>query len=180
MKYCALLFRLVTIQIQSLTQLPKNTPKAPKLAEIVCLHNSAFEATQLAEDILNISLMMQFMSTVMFWCLTMFYASTNINISLCNVLILFFLSLVETYGYSYLGQQITDEAAAVESAIYDLPWYDESVELQNSYRMILRRSQHEVGITAAKFFIVGLEQFGKISQMSYSYYLVLKDSLASL
>lgn len=78
-------------------------------------------------------------------------------------MVTFCLSLVETYGYSYLGSKLTDEAAAVGRAIYNLPWYKESVELQNQYRMVLQRSQRATGITAAKFFIVGLPQFGKVS-----------------
>ncbi|XP_055632876.1 uncharacterized protein LOC129773301 [Toxorhynchites rutilus septentrionalis] len=180
MKYCALMYRLIAMQIKHFSTLPEDTPKAQKLARIVRLHNSAFRVTQLAENILNIPLMVQFMSCMLFWCLAMFYVSTNIDISLVNVMVVFALSLIETYGYSYLGTEISNEAAEVGRAIYDLAWYDESAELQNQYRLVLQRSQLETRITAAKFFTVGIEQFGSITQMSYSYYLVLKDSLSAL
>ncbi|XP_055636695.1 uncharacterized protein LOC129775696 [Toxorhynchites rutilus septentrionalis] len=176
-KYCSLAFRLVAIQVQDLSQLPQNTPKTPKLIRIVNLHNNAFEVTDLAEEILCFPVMMQFMSTVLFWCTTMLYMSTNLDYTLLNVLVIFFLSMIETYGYSYLGSQLTDEAAAVGAAIYDLPWYNEPPELQRQYRLVLQRSQLETGITAAKFFIVGIDKFGSLAQMSYSYYLVLKDTL---
>lgn len=41
MKYCALVYRLIAMQIQSLTELQKHSPKSKKLARIVRLHNSA-------------------------------------------------------------------------------------------------------------------------------------------
>lgn len=78
-------------------------------------------------------------------------------------MVLVLLSLIETFGFSYVGSQLIQEAAAVGSAIYDLPWYEESAELQKQYRMILQRSQRATGVTAAKFFIVGLEKFGQVS-----------------
>ncbi|XP_055632668.1 odorant receptor 45b-like [Toxorhynchites rutilus septentrionalis] len=180
MKYCALVFRLISIEIQELNHISEHIVKVRKISRIVRLHNRAYDVTQLVEDIMNIPLMMQLISCMMFWCLTLFYASTNFNISLLNVMVLFFLSLVETYGYCYVGTKVTSEAAAVGEAIYELPWYKESVELQNRYRFTLHRSQSRTGITAANFFIVGHEQFGKITQMSYSFYLVLKNTLPAL
>lgn len=115
-------------------------------------------------------------------------------------MVLFWLSLIETYGYAYLGSELTAEAQAVGHAVYELAWYEDSAELQRYYRLIIQRSQRETGITAAKFFVVGIEKFGKVrlitfllwtnqiqcslifqvAHLSYSYYLVLKDVLDRL
>lgn len=77
-------------------------------------------------------------------------------------MVVFLLSLIETYGYAYLGSQLTAEAQAVGQAVYELTWYEDSAELQRYYRLIIQRSQRETGITAAKFFVVGIEKFGKV------------------
>ncbi|KAL1403512.1 hypothetical protein pipiens_005652, partial [Culex pipiens pipiens] len=76
------------------------------------------------------------------------------DLNLLNVMIIFLLTLVQAFGYSYLGTELAEEAEAVGKAIYDLPWYEHSVELQRYYRLIIQRTQRPTGITGAKFFIV--------------------------
>ncbi|KAL9708376.1 hypothetical protein quinque_011894 [Culex quinquefasciatus] len=117
---------------------------------------------------------------VIFWSLNMFYLSKKLDPNLLNVMIIFLLTLVQTFGYSYLGTELAEEAEAVGKAIYDLPWYEHSVELQRFYRLMIQRTQRPTGITGAKFFIVQLTTFASVVQMSYSYYLVLRDVLNKL
>lgn len=122
----------------------------------------------------------------------------KVDLNLINVMIIFGLSLAQVFGYSYLGSQLTEEADAVGKAIYDLPWYEHSIELQRFYRLIIQRTQRPTGITGATFFIVQRTTFASVRysvfdggvflifdclqvvQMSYSYYLVLKDVLNKL
>ncbi|KAL1401908.1 hypothetical protein pipiens_006315 [Culex pipiens pipiens] len=150
------------------------------LAEVVELHRLAYNVTSLVESICHLPLAIQFLTCVLFWCLTMVYVSTNIDYSLFNVMVLFWLSLIETFGYSYLGSQLMEEANGVSKAIYDLPWYEHSVELQRYYRLMLQRVQRPTRITGMRFFAVELGTFGSVVNSSYSYYLVLKDALKKL
>ncbi|KAL1403513.1 hypothetical protein pipiens_005653 [Culex pipiens pipiens] len=78
----------------------------------------------------------------------------KIDLNLINVMIIFFLSLVHVFCYSYLGSELAEEAAAVGTAIYDLPWYEHSAELQRYYRLMIQRTQRPTGITGVKFFVV--------------------------
>ncbi|EDS41929.1 olfactory receptor [Culex quinquefasciatus] len=107
-------------------------------------------------------------------------SNLKLDPNLLNVMIIFLLTLVQTFGYSYLGTELAEEAEAVGKAIYDLPWYEHSVELQRFYRLMIQRTQRPTGITGAKFFIVQLTTFASVVQMSYSYYLVLRDVLNKL
>lgn len=136
----------------------------------------------------NVPLAMQFLTCILFWCLVMFYASTvsltialdsgsfmgriytlqNVNLNLINVMIPFGLSLIETYGYAYLGSELTAEADAVGQAIYELPWYEASAEFQRYYRLMIQRTQRATGITAVKFFLVGIDKFGRVSRVECS------------
>nr|AXY87604.1 odorant receptor 71 [Aedes aegypti] len=189
-KYCSLVYRLVAIRIRDLGKLPPGRKqdetdedertKMVMVKEVVEMHEKALEATDLVEKVINIPIAMQFMACILFWCMTMVYVSTNINFNLFNVMVLFWLSLIETYGYSYLGTELNEDAKAVGHAVYDLPWYEDSAQLQRYYRLMIQRSQQNTGVTAAKFFIVGIEKFGKVVNLSYSYYLVLKDVLDRL
>ena len=79
-------------------------------------------------------------------------------------MIVFCVSLMQTFGYSYLGTELAEEAAAVGEAIYDLPWYEHSVELQRYYRLIIQRTQRPTGITGAKLFVVHLVTFASVSE----------------
>lgn len=85
-----------------------------------------------------------------------------IDFSLFNIMVLFLASLMETFGYSYLGSELSEEAAAVGTAIYDLPWYDHSVELQRYYRLIIQRTQRTTGIFGLRFFLVQLTTFANV------------------
>ncbi|KXJ76837.1 hypothetical protein RP20_CCG008906 [Aedes albopictus] len=194
MEQDSLAYRLVAIRIRKLAELPASGQeqnfeevtdggdvlKMSMVKEVVDLHKKALEVTDLVEEIINIPIAMQFIACILFWCMTMFYVSTNINFNLFNVMVLFWLSLIETYGYSYLGTELTEEAKTVGQVIYELPWYEDSAQLQRYYRLMIQRTQQNTGVTAAKFFIVGIEKFGKVVNLSYSYYLVLKDVLDSL
>ncbi|XP_039436467.1 uncharacterized protein LOC120418231 [Culex pipiens pallens] len=107
-------------------------------------------------------------------------SNLKFDLNLLNVMIIFLLTLVQAFGYSYLGTELAEEAEAVGKAIYDLPWYEHSVELQRYYRLMMQRTQRPTGITGAKFFIVQRTTFASVVQMSYSYYLVLRDVLNKL
>ncbi|KAL1377655.1 hypothetical protein pipiens_004134 [Culex pipiens pipiens] len=108
------------------------------------------------------------------------FVTLKFDLNMLNVMIIFLLTLVQAFGYSYLGTELAEEAEAVGKAIYDLPWYEHSVELQSYYRLIIQRTQRPTGITGAKFFIVQRTTFASVVQMSYSYYLVLRDVLNKL
>ncbi|XP_055640997.1 uncharacterized protein LOC129778244 [Toxorhynchites rutilus septentrionalis] len=184
-KYSSLTYRLICVQIHGLSQQPFTENKADytrrkvgQLVKIIQLHGSALEVTKLVEEIVHFPMAMQFMTCIMFWCVIMLYVSTTVTFTLFNLMVPFWLSVIETYGFSYLGSELTREAESVGKAIYNLPWYEDSVKLQRYYRLIIQRSQRTTGVTAAKFFFVGIEKFGSVVNLSYTYYLVLKDALS--
>ncbi|KAL1401906.1 hypothetical protein pipiens_006313 [Culex pipiens pipiens] len=177
-KYSSLTYRVVAARVQKLAQLEEIT--ISDLAEVVELHEQAFQITELVEEMGHIPIAMEFLTCIVYWCLTMLYASTRIDFNLFNVMVLFFASLMETFGYSYLGSDLTNSADAVGEAVYDLPWYEHSVELQRYYKLIIRRTQRSTCISGIKFFVVELTTFSNVMNMSYSYYLVLKDVLNTM
>uniref|UniRef100_A0A1S4JAL4 Odorant receptor n=1 Tax=Culex quinquefasciatus TaxID=7176 RepID=A0A1S4JAL4_CULQU len=197
-KYSSLTYRLIATMIKKLPNNDKDmqtTVDVEKLKEIVELHRKAYKL----HDGDEIPVALEFLTCVMFWCLNMIYTSnvdtlmhlktlqllTNfyfqkVDLNLVRVLIIFCLSLVQTLGFSYLGSELAEEAAAVGQAIFDLSWYEHPVGLQRCYRLIIQRTQRPTGITGAKLFFVHRTTFASVMQMSYSYYLVLNDVLSKL
>ncbi|KAL9708378.1 hypothetical protein quinque_011896 [Culex quinquefasciatus] len=180
-RYSALTFRLVAAKIKTLPQITEDESRTEvhveDLKKVVELHRKAFGITELIEEICQLPVALEFFFCIIFWCLSMF---KKVDLNLINVMIIFGLSLAQVFGYSYLGSQLTEEADAVGKAIYDLHWYEHSIELQRFYRLIIQRTQRPTGITGATFFIVQRTTFASVVQMSYSYYLVLKDVLNKL
>nr|WGC98066.1 OR27 variant 2 [Culex quinquefasciatus] len=183
-KYSSLTYRLISAKVKMLPQ-PTDDDQRSKvhvqdLKKLVDLHRKAYGITDMIEEICQIPVAMEFFSCVIVWCLGMIYISQKIDINLINVMLIFSITLLQVFGYSYLGSELAEEAEAVGKAIYDLPWYEHSVELQRFYRLIIQRTQRPTGITGVKFFIVQRTSFATVVQMSYSYYLVLKDLLNKL
>ncbi|KAL9692061.1 hypothetical protein quinque_015817 [Culex quinquefasciatus] len=178
--YNSLCYRLVAEKIRKLPQ-PTDDGSTKvnigDLKKLVEVHRKAYNVTILIEDICQVPLALEFLTCVIFWCLSMIYISKKIDFNLINVMIIFCLSLIETFGCSFLGSELAEEAEAVGKAIYDLPWYEHSVELQRFYRLIIQRTQRPTGITGVKLFVVQRTTFASVIQMSYSYYLVLQDVL---
>nr|WGO51535.1 odorant receptor 28 [Culex quinquefasciatus] len=182
-KYSSLTYRLIATMIKKLPNNDKDmqtTVDVEKLKEIVELHRKAYNITNQIEEICQIPVALEFLTCVMFWCLNMIYISNKVDLNLVSVLIIFWLSLVQTFSFSYLGSELAEEAAAVGKAIFDLSWYEHPVELQRCYRLIIQRTQRPTGITGAKLFFVHRTTFASVMQMSYSYYLVLNDVLSKL
>ncbi|KAL9708400.1 hypothetical protein quinque_011918 [Culex quinquefasciatus] len=172
-QYSSSTYRLVELRIRKMAESKEVTQS--ELVDIVELHRLAYRCSTLVEQICHLPLALAFLTCILYFCLTLFYLSHNIGFNLVNVMVLFGLTVLETFGYSYLGSKLTEQADEVGAAIYDLPWFEHSVELQRYYRLMLQRVQRPTEITGAKFFVVQLATFGSAVQMSYSYYLVLKD-----
>uniref|UniRef100_A0A182TKS7 Odorant receptor n=1 Tax=Anopheles melas TaxID=34690 RepID=A0A182TKS7_9DIPT len=68
------------------------------------------------------------------------------------------------------------ESINVGQALYASGWYEYDVQMRNNISFMIMRSQRRVGLTAAKFCFVDMEQFGAMLNMSYSFFVVLKDA----
>ncbi|XP_050083318.1 odorant receptor 49b-like [Anopheles aquasalis] len=100
----------------------------------------------------------------------------GVNVKLMNMFLLFLFVSIETFGYCYLGTKLSDESINVGQAVYGIEWYTLDCRMQRNIGFMIMRSQRRVGVTAAKFCFVDMEQFGTMLNMSYSFFVVLKDA----
>ncbi|XP_038116873.1 uncharacterized protein LOC6040742 [Culex quinquefasciatus] len=126
----------------------------------------------------HIPVALEFLTCVLLWCLVMFYTSTTMGYDLFSILIVVLSSLVEAFGYAYLGSELSEQAEKVGVACYDLPWYVNcSKELKGTFQLMIQRSQKVCQLTGIKMLPIELKTYGDILRLSYSYYLILKDLL---
>ncbi|EDS41950.1 Odorant receptor 13a [Culex quinquefasciatus] len=174
-RYSSMTYRLVAIRIRNLTRYKSS---AADIKDIIELHQQAFNVTALVEEMCHIPVALEFLTCILLWSLVMFYISTTMGWDLFSILIVVFSSLVEAFGYSYLGSELSEQAVTVGAACYELPWYESSsAELTLACRRIIQRSLKATRLTGLKMFSIDLKTYGNIVNISYSYYLILKDVL---
>ncbi|XP_058817629.1 odorant receptor 1a-like [Topomyia yanbarensis] len=176
-QYGSKLFELVSKRITAMEQLNGIEERRNELRKIIELHNLALEYLEHVETTVNFILINQSMNCILIWCLMMLYISTNFGPNAANVVLLFIVLIGEMVVYSINGTRLSDEASKVADVMYGYPWYQEPVDIQRSAILVIRRAQKKTGITAAKFYFVDVARLGSMIQATYSYYLVLKDTI---
>ncbi|XP_068081843.1 odorant receptor 67c-like [Anabrus simplex] len=77
--------------------------------------------------------------------------------------------------YCYFGDKIMTESEAVGTSAYSSPWYEGSLELKRSVRIIMTRSQRPSKVTMGKFMPLSLATFASILRGSYTYFTLLNE-----
>lgn len=134
------------------------------------------------EELCHIPVALEFLTCVLLWCLVMFYTSTvscfncrvltmfstssrqqTMGYDLFSILIVVLSSLVETFGYAYLGSELSEQAEKVGVACYDLPWYVNcSKELKGAFQLMIQRSQKVCQLTGIKMLPIELKTYGDV------------------
>ncbi|XP_011863907.1 PREDICTED: uncharacterized protein LOC105559883 isoform X3 [Vollenhovia emeryi] len=68
----------------------------------------------------------------------------------------------------YMGQKITDASTNIIEKIFNSTWYNAVVSQQKALLMIMMRRCHPIILTACKFYILSLQNFGMILKMFLS------------
>uniref|UniRef100_A0A182G029 Uncharacterized protein n=1 Tax=Anopheles albimanus TaxID=7167 RepID=A0A182G029_ANOAL len=176
-KYCETVLRLVVLKVEQLPDLPTERERIEAISEARELHQRALRCAELLELVLQPILFLQFVLCIQIWCAMMLYFSVSgESVKLMNIFLLFLFVSIETFGFCYLGTKLSDESINVGQAVwFGTEWYTLDCRMQRNIGFIIMRSQRRVGVTAAKFCFVDMEQFGMMLNMSYSYFVVLKD-----
>ncbi|XP_053667120.1 odorant receptor 33b-like [Anopheles marshallii] len=175
-KYCQSVLRIVVMKLEYMKTFPDVRHQSDALSEVRELHQRALRCAELLELVLQPLLLMQFVLCILIWGTMMLYFSVSgINVKFINMFLLFLFVSIETFGYCYLGTQLSQESINVGQALYDCNWSDFDRERKKNIAFMILRTQCQVGLTAAKFRLVNMEQFGAMLNMSYSFFVVLKD-----
>uniref|UniRef100_A0A2M4CWL7 Putative odorant receptor n=1 Tax=Anopheles darlingi TaxID=43151 RepID=A0A2M4CWL7_ANODA len=162
-KYCETVLRLVVLKVEQLPDLPTERQRLEAVSEARELHQRALRCAELLELVLQPALLTQFVLCIQIWCAMMLYFTVSgVNVKLLNMFLLFLFVSIETLGYCYLGTKLSDESINVGQAVYGIEWYTFNCRMQRNIGFMMMRSQRRVGVTAAKFCFVDMEQFGAL------------------
>ncbi|KAL9701408.1 hypothetical protein quinque_004849 [Culex quinquefasciatus] len=92
-----------------------------------------------------------------------FREGETMGYDLFSILIVVLSSLVEAFGYAYLGSELSEQAEEVGVACYDLPWYVNcSKELKGAFQLMIQRSQKVCQLTGIKMLPIELKTYGDV------------------
>ncbi|XP_011690749.1 PREDICTED: odorant receptor 4-like [Wasmannia auropunctata] len=75
----------------------------------------------------------------------------------------------------YMGQKVTDVSSSVCEKIFNSLWYDAVLSEQKALLMIMMRRYHPFILTACKFYVMSLQNFGMILQTTISYCMFIRQ-----
>ncbi|XP_053667101.1 odorant receptor 49b-like [Anopheles marshallii] len=173
-KYCTIYFQLVTLKLQEITQ--KQSCSSCELHSVLRMHQHALECGDLLTTLTAPIMLLQLLLCILVWSsMLLYFTVSGFNTQFINLFVLFLFDTTETFGYCYLGNQLSDESAHIARAVYECKWETLSSKTQKDLQLALARAQRPVGITAGKFCFMNMEQFAQVVKTTYSFFIVLKD-----
>uniref|UniRef100_A0A182S4R1 Uncharacterized protein n=1 Tax=Anopheles funestus TaxID=62324 RepID=A0A182S4R1_ANOFN len=176
-RYCETLLHVLTMKVNNLHRVPKKAAHE-ELRDIIHVHQRTLDCIALLVTALRPVLLLQLVFCIFIWCLMMLYftIAEEKDVKFVNIAILFFVLTIETFGQCYVGTRLSNQAEELTKSVYACGWQGMDHVIQQGVRMILHRTQWRVGIQAGKFCFVDMESFQKMANMSYSFFIVLKDA----
>ncbi|XP_035796196.1 odorant receptor 63a-like [Anopheles albimanus] len=187
-KYCSTLFRVLHMQIQQLDQVP-NKKLDYALRDVLQQHIRTLRCAELLNVSLRPVMALQFVVCIATWCLGILYilvavshfsfglvqpTRDHLSLSLItaqglsdvnevNVMLLIANITFETFGYCYLGTELSSQAASIASAAYQIRWERYTIKQQKILQMVIMRGQRRSQITIGGSVGVNVEQFANVS-----------------
>nr|QXO36149.1 olfactory receptor Or16 [Anopheles merus] len=172
-KYCTIYFQLVKIKLEEVGRSENYTRE---IRSAIQMHQSALSCADLLHDITAPIMLLQLVLCILVWSsMLLYFTVAGFNTQFISLFILFMFDTTETFGYCFLGNQLSDESARVASVVYDCRWEDLPPPLRKDLQLTMLRAQRPVGITAGKFCFMNMEQFGEVVKTTYSFFVVLRD-----
>ncbi|XP_058064615.1 putative odorant receptor 92a, partial [Anopheles bellator] len=157
-KYCTVYFQLVALKIQYTA---RERSFRSELKTIVQMHQGALNCAELLRTLTAPVMLMQIILCVLNWSsMLLYFTVSGFSTQFINLLVLFMFETIETFGYCYLGNQLSDAAAKVAGAVYESCWEAECASVQKDLQLIIVRTQKPIGITAGEFCDLNMELFG--------------------
>ncbi|XP_018351412.1 PREDICTED: odorant receptor 46a-like [Trachymyrmex septentrionalis] len=84
-------------------------------------------------------------------------------------------TLIILFVSNYMGQRVTDASSNACEKVYNSVWYSASASEQKLLLLIMKRRFHPLILTACKFYVMSLQNFGMILQTAISYCMFMRQ-----
>ncbi|KAG5344637.1 OR4 protein, partial [Acromyrmex charruanus] len=79
------------------------------------------------------------------------------------------------FVFNYMGQKVTDASSNACEKVYNSVWYSASASEQKLLLLIMKRRFHPLILTACRFYVMSLQNFGMILQTAISYCMFMRQ-----
>ncbi|XP_014482547.1 PREDICTED: uncharacterized protein LOC106748489 [Dinoponera quadriceps] len=147
------------------------------ISEHIHHHLRIFKYAKTVNSIFNQILFVQFFSSILILCTSVYYLSSHITESESATLVVYTICMfVQIYVYCWSGNEVILKSASIGDAVYQTDWPSLSVSEKKDLLMIMKRSTMPIKFTSSFLITLSLQSYSNILKTSYSTYNVLQRS----
>ncbi|XP_020296081.1 odorant receptor 85c-like [Pseudomyrmex gracilis] len=152
--------------------------KTSLVEDLVVRHRELLGLAETIEDTYNIIILTQIFTSAILICVTGFglIESLHIHDTVMTVksVVVMIVMLLQSFLYSYAGDNLRDQSEALSFAVYDSNWCDFPPNEIRDLTFIMIKTNAPIRLTAGKFFYVTRATFTDILKTAVSYLSALR------
>ncbi|XP_012222766.2 odorant receptor 2a-like [Linepithema humile] len=169
---------LLMIDFRQIDQHKKECERGSIFKELVVRHRQLLRLTETIEDSYNMIILTQTLTSAILICITGFGLIESLyihdTIMMVKSIVIMIVMLLQSFLYSYAGDNLRDQSEALSFALYDSNWCDFSPNDIRDLAFIMLKTNISIRLTAGKFFYVTRATFTDILKTAVSYLSALR------
>nr|QJX74305.1 odorant receptor 25 [Ceracris kiangsu] len=146
-----------------------------ELCDLVRSHQKIIEFTNYLENVMNSTVLVQFLSSVLVACVTLFQATIN---SEGNTVVKCWLYLpmpaFQIFVYCWCAHDLMDQGLEVCTSAFLSAWVEGTRGLRRGLLVVMVRARRPLELTAGRLHPISRATFVSLINASYTYYAVLR------
>ncbi|KAH0953404.1 OrE8 [Eciton burchellii] len=157
--------------------LASSNTRSSLFSEYIRHHLGIYEYAKTLNIIFNPIFFVQFFSSIIVLCTSVYYLSRHITDSGSTAIIAYTICIfVQIYIYCWSGNEVIIKSTSIEDAMYQLNWHLLPVSERKELMMIMIRSTIPIKFTSGFLVTLSYESYSNILKTSYSTYNLLQQS----
>ncbi|KAL0112609.1 hypothetical protein PUN28_012118 [Cardiocondyla obscurior] len=145
------------------------------ISKYVDHHLKIYKYAKQVNIVFNQALFVQFFSSIIVLCTSVYYLSTHSKLSETATLIIYTICMfVQIYVYCWSGNEVILKSMSVGDTIYCMNWTALSVDEKKELLMIMLRCTLPIKFTSSFLVTLSLQSYSSILKISYSAFNVLR------
>ncbi|XP_072759928.1 uncharacterized protein [Anoplolepis gracilipes] len=169
---------LLMIDFRQIGQRSHKRKKRNIVEDLVIRHRQLIMLTETIEDTYNVIILTQIFTSAILICVTGFGLMESLHIHdtimTTKSIVIMIVMLLQSFLYSYAGDNLRDQSEALSFAVYDSNWCDFSINEIKDLTFIMIKTNVPIRLTAGKFFYVTRATFTDILKTAVSYLSALR------
>ncbi|XP_032667636.1 uncharacterized protein LOC116842474 [Odontomachus brunneus] len=126
-------------------------------------HLCIFKYAKTVNNIFNQVLFVQFFSSILILCTSVYYLSSHITESESATLIVYTICMfVQIYVYCWSGNEVILKSASIGDTVYKMDWVSLSIKEKKDLLMIMKRSTIPIKFTSSFLITLSLQSYSNV------------------